>query len=46
VALVLASLLAPLDAVWRVVLFVLAAIAFFTVGTRYSPVNSLIGVNT
>jgi hypothetical protein len=26
--------------------FVVAAVAFFTVATRYCPVNSLIGLNT
>lgn len=46
VAFVLAALFAPFDMVWRVVLFVLAAIAFFTVATRYCPINSLIGLNT
>jgi hypothetical protein len=46
VTFVLAALFAPIDTVWRVVLFALAGIAFFTAVARYCPVNSLIGLNT
>ncbi|WP_372624627.1 DUF2892 domain-containing protein [Falsiroseomonas sp.] len=42
----LAALFVTMDTLWRVVLFVLAGIAFFTVFARYCPVNSAIGLNT
>lgn len=42
----LAALFLSIDTVWRVMLLVLAAVAFFTVVTRHWPVNSLIGLNT
>lgn len=46
VALVLATVLLPLDVVWRVVLLIVAGIAFLTVFTRYCPLNAMIGLDT
>lgn len=46
VAFALVAIFVPMDTVWRVLLLVLAGIAFFTVVTRYCPLNSLLGVNT
>jgi hypothetical protein len=45
-AFLLAALFLPIDTLWRVVLFVLAGIAFFTVFSRYCPLNSMFGLNT
>ena len=42
----LVALFLPMDTVWRVLLLVLAGIAFFTVVTRHCPLNSLFGINT
>lgn len=44
--LLLAALFLTMETLWRVVLLVLAAIAFFTVFARYCPLNSAIGLNT
>lgn len=42
----LIAIFVPMDTVWRVLLLVLAGIAFFTVVSRYCPLNSLFGINT
>lgn len=46
VAFVLASLLLTMDTLWRVVLLLLAGVAFFTVVSRYCPLNAAIGLDT
>lgn len=40
------GLLAPLDMVWKVVLFVVAAIALLTASVGYCPLNALLGINS
>lgn len=45
IAFILIAIFVPMNTIWRVVLFVLAATALFTVATRYCPLNSVIGIN-
>lgn len=37
---------APKGASWRPAAFVVAGVAYFTVATRYCPLNSLLGIDT
>ena len=46
VAALAAALLLELETVWRIALFVIAAIGFLTAASRYCPLNSIIGRNS
>lgn len=46
VAFLALALFAPVDAVWRVVAGVLAAIALVTAVIGFCPLNSLLGIDT
>jgi disulfide bond formation protein DsbB len=46
VILVLAGLLAPVAMPWRILLFIIAAIALVTATVRYCPANAVLGINT
>jgi hypothetical protein len=46
VAFVLGALFLNVDTVWRVVLFVMSAIALTTAFIRFCPLNAAIGLNT
>jgi disulfide bond formation protein DsbB len=46
VILVLAGLLAPVTMPWRILLFIIAAIALVTATVRYCPANAVLGINT
>ncbi len=45
-AALLSGMLAPLPKSWRIGLLAFGATEFITAGTRYCPVNELIGINT
>lgn len=43
---VIAGFAAPVEPGWRIALFVLGGIAFFTALTTYCPLNQVLGINT
>jgi len=45
-ALVIIGLWVPMAPFWRIVAFVVAAIALITAAVRYCPLNTLIGLNS
>ena len=46
IVLLVIAFLAPLAAVWKTILFILAAIALVTAAVRFCPASWLLGVNT
>jgi hypothetical protein len=42
----IAAIFATVDPAWRIAFAAIAAVAFFTVTTRYCPFNQLIGLDT
>lgn len=43
---VAAAVFAEVQPAWRIAFVAIAAVAFFTVATRYCPLNQLIGLDT
>jgi hypothetical protein len=46
IVLLLLGLLAPMSVGWKVLVFVLAAVALITATIRFCPANYLLGINT
>ena len=46
IALLVVGLAAPLEMTWRIVVFVVAAIALVTAIVRFCPANAIFGINT
>lgn len=42
----IAAIFATVHPAWRIAFATIAAVAFFTVATRYCPLNQLIGLDT